>query len=230
MNRRLWIVFAILVIAAVGSLVFWKKSETPEATINTNALDGSRLLTTNDVGEGQIPDHFLGKEDSKVTVIMYEDFACIHCNEFNATAEKIFDEYGNRVLFIYRNFSLGYPNSTISISAAEAAYLVGGDEAYWGMHRSLFSEQKWTSSAIAAGERKSLLTGYAEEAGLDKDKFFTAIDNYQDNGIKTKMDRDKSLGKTVGVEGTPVWFINGSKIDSVSESTVRAALKKALGE
>ena len=227
MNKRLWIVFAILVLASLGGLILWKKSDTV-APADTSSLDGSKLLTQKDVGDGQIPDHYIGKLDAKVKVIMYEDYACIHCNEFNPSADEIFSEYKDRVLFIYRNFSLSYPNSTISESAAEAAYLVGGNDAYWSMHRSLFSNTAWTQTAIAADQRKSLLTDYAKNAGIDTDKFFAAIDNYKDNGIEAKLNRDKSLGLKADVSSTPTWFIDGNEIKAVTESNVKTALDKAL--
>lgn len=230
MNKRLWIVFAVLVLVALGGLVFWKKGEDSKIDTTADAYDGSKLLVKADVGDGQIPDHYSGNKDAKVIVIEYEDFACSHCNAFSDTAAAIKKEYANDVLFVYRNFNLKYPNSTISESAAEAAYLIGGEEAYWKMHDLLFSENAWTSSAIPTKERRTMLEGYAETAGLDVDKFMSAVEDYENNGIQAKINRDKALGTKAEVTGTPTWFVNGKKIDSITESNVKSALKDALNE
>lgn len=227
MNKRLWVVFAILVIGAVGSLIVWKKSETNE-TQSFDSLDGTKLLTTTEVGEGQIPDHFLGKKDSKVIAIAYEDFACPACNVFSDSAKKIYEDYSDRVLFIYRNYSVNHPNSTISLSAGEAAYLVGGEEAYWKMNDLLFNEYKWTGVAISADERKSLLEGYAKSAGIDSKKFLDTISDYKTNGIQSKINRDKALGVRVKVTGTPTWFVNGKDVGAVTDAAIRKAINEAL--
>ena len=227
MNKRLWIVFAILVLGAVGGLIVWKKSENVE-TYSFDSLDGAKLLTVAEVGEGQIPDHFIGKKDSKVIAIAYEDFACSACNNFNESSKKIYQDYSDRVLFIYRNFNVGHPNSTVSISAGEAAYLVGGEDAYWKMYDLLFSEFKWTGSAISSSERESLLRSYAETAGIDSQKFLDEIKNYRENGIQTKMSRDESLGSRLKILSTPTWFVNGEDVGSVTDSNIRKSLDAAL--
>ena len=230
MNKRLWIVFAVLVLATLGGLIFWKKTESSQSAVDTSSLDGSVLLTTEMVGDNQIPDHYQGNKDSKVIVIAYEDFACSHCNSFSDTAKEIYEDYADDVLFIYRNFSLSYPNSTISQSAAEAAYLVGGVDAYWSMHYSLFSDTVWTSTAVSAQDRKTLLTEYANEAGINVDDFFSAIDDYANNGIQAKMNRDKSLGNSAGVTGTPTWYVNGEVINAITETNVRNAIDAELNK
>jgi protein-disulfide isomerase len=227
MNNRLWIVFAVLVIAALGGLILWKKSDTPE--INVDAYDIKKLLTVDDVGKGQIPDHFIGKTDSGVVVVEYEDFACVHCAQMASTFDKIMADYEDRVLFIYRNFSLEYPNSIVSQSAAEAAYLLGGEAAYWKMHDLLFQDDStWTGQAVSSEKRKELLGNFAKEIGLDVDKFFKAVEEYRDNGISTKMNRDRKMGEKAGVTGTPAWFINGEKVSEIKDATIRKAIDEAL--
>jgi protein-disulfide isomerase len=229
MNKRLWIVFAVLVLAAIGGLVYWKKSTITEVSVD--GLDAKKLLTIDDVGKGEIPDHYFGNKDSKVIVIEYEDYACVHCAQLASTFDKITNDYQEDVLFIYRNFSLGYPNSIVSESAAEAAYLLGGEEAYWKMHALLFQDEStWTGQAVPFDQRNELLSGFAKEIGVDVDKFLSTIEDRRGNGIQTKLDRDKKLGIDADVSGTPSWFIDGKKIDEMSDSAIRKALDEALGK
>ena len=211
--------FAVLVLVALGGLIVWKKS---------GEVDLQKLITMADLEEGEIPDHFRGNLDAKVIVIQYADFACVHCAQMSSTYDKIFADYEDRVLFIYRNFSLKYPSSTITQSAAEAVYLLGGEAAYWQMHDLLFQDDlTWTSSAVPDNQHE-LLASFAEEIGLDVDDFFKAIDDYQENGILDKMDRDKRAGLKATVTGTPTWFVNSRKLDGSSDSIIRTAIDNAL--
>src|SRR5260370_26309811 len=48
-----------------------------------------------------------GNKDSKVTVVNYDDFECPFCSRMHLTLfPGLFKEYGNRVLFIYKDYPL----------------------------------------------------------------------------------------------------------------------------
>ncbi|GEM_PF-160155 len=260
-NYRLWIVLGVLVVAAIGGLIWYKnrtvldsgeirvkdKSNT-ESVVKTedyvNKLDINKAITKDDVANAIkkvtgkeisdsekakiIPDHTLGKADSKVTVIEYEDFACVHCQQVHSYTEKIQDEYKDRVHFIYRDYSLGYPNSQVTITAGEAAYKVGGDDAFWKMYKLLFQNDMWVSQAVVTDKRKSTLNDYAKQSGIDVDKFNKTILDAENNGIQHKIDRDKAIGIKAGVSGTPTWIVNGKKLESVTYDDMKKAIDEAL--
>src|ERR1700680_3091877 len=48
-----------------------------------------------------------GNKDAKVTVVNYDDFECPFCSRMHETLfPGLFKEYGDRVLFIYKDYSL----------------------------------------------------------------------------------------------------------------------------
>ncbi|MCL2037736.1 DsbA family protein [Candidatus Saccharibacteria bacterium] len=239
MNTRLWIFLAVLVVATVGGLV-WYKNQGGDTAAYTEHLDGTRLITKQsiidamkesgkqDIDESTIiPDHFLGKKDSKVIVIEYEDFACSACNSLAPYATKIHEEFQDRVLFIYRHFSINQNTSTLSQSGAEAAFLLGGTDAFWQMHELIFSDDRCVEGQEKSGCEEAIL-GYAELMKLDKDKFKTALTDYMTNGIKDKINRDKALGVVAGVTATPTWLINGEEIRGANYNKMREAIEQAL--
>jgi len=238
MNTRLWILLAVLVVATIGGLVWYKNRN--DNTGYIGHLDGSRLITKQNIVDaleksGQsdidestiIPDHYFGKKDSKVIVIEYEDFACSACNSLAPYATKIHEEFEDRVLFIYRHFSINQNTSTLSQSGAEAAFLLGGREAFWQMHELIFGDDRCVEGQDKSGCESAIL-GYAEQMKLDKDKFETALKDYMTNGIKNKLNRDKALGIAAGVTATPTWFINGEEIKGANYNKMREAIEQAL--
>ena len=248
MNRRLWIVFAVLVLGTLGVLVWWKSTSNDESSTSyVEHLDGSKLITVDDVvlaknkfaNDGNaasdfttdkstiIPDHYIGNLDAKVTVIEYEDFACSACNSFAQSAAAIHEDYKDKVLFIYRNFNIGQNTSALSESAAEAAFLLGGQETYWKMHDLIFSDETCVEGMNKEACRETLI-GYAKDLKLDSEKFTKALTDYTDNGIQAKIQRDKKLGRDAGVTATPTWFINGEKAEGASASNMRSLIDAAL--
>jgi len=200
-----------------------KASSTSGAgNVDVSHLDGSKLITKADLKDGEIPDHFMGNKNAKVVAISYEDFACSHCQALSAYAEQIWADYQDRALFIHRSFSLGFPNSDKTLRAAEAAYLLGGEKAYWAMTKLLYQDTQWTGEDFFGSQ--GVLNGYAEQIGLNVDKFRKAM---SDQAVTNKLDRDKALGTQAGVAGTPTWFISGQQV-TARDADIRAALDAAL--
>jgi protein-disulfide isomerase len=192
------------------------------SAVDISNLDKLKLVTEVDLEAGEIPDHYRGNKNAKVIVIEYEDFACSHCQELHQYAEQIHADYQDRVLFIHRSFNLGFPNSDRTLLAAEAAYQLGGEEAYWAMAKLLYQDTKWIGNAIFGSQ--GILNSYAKQIGLDSDKFQEAMSNVV--GVN-KITRDKELGVAAGVTGTPSWFINGQQV-TPRDADIRAAINAAL--
>ena len=247
MNKRLWIVMAILVVAVFGGLMWYRDSaERVDELAYVDKLDGKNLITKDDIIKAKeetlgrsltdeekdniIEDHYDGPTDAKVVVIEWEDFACSHCQAFHTYAEQIKDDYKDRVLFIVRDFSLNYPNSLATLSAGNAVAKLGGNEAFWKMSELLFQDTKWTGQAVSNDERKEIFDEYAKSSGVNADDFNSLINNTANNGIEEKIDRDKRLGENLGVTGTPTWMVNGETLDSINEEDIRAAIEAALNE
>lgn len=242
MNKRVWIIFAVVIVAALGGLIFWRnQNEVKQSYDYVKEIDQDNLVTRENIlaaseksgvkindQKNLIPDHFVGKKDAKVVVKIYQDFACSHCQAFHNYAEKIIADYSDRVLFISRNFFLNFPNSTATLSAGEAAYVVGGEEKYQQFANLLFRDETFVGQAVPADQRKNIFDSYAKQVGLDETKFSQALMNTTTNGVQDKIERDKKLAEKDKVTGTPTWFVDGKKIDEVREDAIRGAIEKAL--
>ena len=161
-----------------------------------------------------------GPEDAPVTIIEFTDFQCPFCKRGADTVDQIVDAYGDQVRVVFRDFPLAalHPDAQQAHEAGECADEQGK---FWEIHDKIFANQADVSVAT--------LKGYAEDLGLDMDRFNTCLDN---NAMKAEIDADMAAGREYGVSGTPAFFINGLMLagaqpfDSFA-SVIDAQLEKA---
>jgi len=137
-----------------------------------------------------------GLDDAKVTIIEFSDFECPFCGRAQATIQQIEEAYGDDVRFIFRDFPLSLHQN--AQPAAEAAQCANDQNKYWEYHDVLFSNQQKLDA--------NSLLDYAEDLGLDMDEFEKCV---TDRTHRSEVIADTEDGKTVGVRGTPAFFING---------------------
>ena len=74
-----------------------------------------------------------GNKDAKVTIVNYDDFECPFCSRMHATLfPGLFKEYGDRVLFIYKDYPLEEIHPWAVHAAVDANCLgAQNNDAYW---------------------------------------------------------------------------------------------------
>jgi protein-disulfide isomerase len=146
-------------------------------------------------------DHIAGPDDAPVTLVEYGDYECPYCGMASPIVKRAQQDLGNRLRFVFRNFPLAesHPHARLAAQAAEAA---GAQEKFWEMHDMLFEHQ----DALEAED----LVGYAKSLGLDVQQFTRELEA----GTYEKRVRDDfRSGVRSGVNGTPTFFVNGSRYD-----------------
>jgi Na+/H+ antiporter NhaA len=166
-------------------------------------------------------DHIRGDDDAPVTLVEYGDFECPFCGRAEPVVRELVSEFGHDLRYVFRHLPLSdvHPRALLAAEAAEAADDQG---AFWEMHDLLFEHQD-------ALEPRDLM-GYAEELGLDMERFTDQLRRHEHAGrIASDVD-DADLS---GVSGTPTFFVNGMRhqgaydIDTLT-AAVRAAHRRAL--
>jgi len=217
LNKIKWIIFAVASITILGLLIGFSRS----SKVDVGSVDINAIQVASDKN-GNIAEHVYGNPDSKVILINYGDFQCPGCGTAHPRIKAIVEEYKDRIQFVFRNFPLTaiHANAKAASATAEAASLQGK---YWQMHDKIYENQsEWSSLSI--DERTNTFVNYAKDFGLDIDKFSSDLAS---ESIKSKINYDKSLGEKAKVEGTPSFFLNGTKLESTiwGDST---KLKEAL--
>ena len=221
MNKKSWIIFAIIVVAIVGGMIYISTQN----RLNVSDINNDQLNTI--IGaesrNGDIADHEIGSKSPKVTIIEYADYQCPGCSAAAPKAKALAEKYKDHVRLIFRNFPIAssHPN------ARAAAGLQGK---FWEMNKLLYTNQDaWKNANIT--DRDNIFKSYAEQLKLNIDQYKTDIAS---NKVKNKIDFDMALGRKHGVAATPTFYVNGKNTEMDSsgsiESSVKEALKKAGAE
>ncbi|MCA9936464.1 MAG: DsbA family protein [Ardenticatenaceae bacterium] len=147
----------------------------------------------------------IGDPNAPVTIVEFTDFQCPYCSRhFLQTFPQIKENYIDKglVYYVFRDFPLTsiHPQAEL---AAEAARCAGDQGAYVEMHDALFSNQQaWSGRGDAA----ALFARYAADLGLDETTFTACLES---NTHQMKVYEDLDLGSSLGINGTPAFFVNG---------------------
>jgi len=145
-----------------------------------------------------------GDANAPVTIIEFSDYECPFCGKaFDETLPLIEKNYidTGKVKYVFKDFPLDFHPS--AQPAAEAARCFGeqkGDEGYYKYHDKLFENQELLS--------EENYKKWARELGADGAKFDTCLSSgkYAD-----AISEDMAYGQTLGVSGTPAFFIGNSE-------------------
>ncbi|MGA2966804.1 MAG: thioredoxin domain-containing protein [Terriglobales bacterium] len=172
-----------------------------------------------------------GNKDAKVKVVNYDDFECPFCSRMHMTLfPGLLKEYGDRVVFIYKDYPLEEIHPWAVHAAVDANCLAAqNNEAYWDYADLLHGNQQAVggqkSRDAQNAELDRLATAQAQKHNLDVPKLQTCVKAQDEKAVRDSLRE----GDGIGLESTPVMFINGQKLEgAVSVEEVRLALDQAL--
>ena len=211
----------IFLLLGVGALAIFSPYIFNNNKVDYSSYDTAKIIS-GDENNGNIADHVRGKADSSVVFLEYADFQCSGCANMAPKIDKIFEGYGDRVAFIYRNYPIdGHQNARAAAAAVESAGLQGY---YWQMSEQMFSTQADWFYTYDTEKRTNyyanLFTKVSEGKG-DVEQFKKDLNS---SSIQKKIDFDKNLGKKRdSVDATPTIIINGEKVDFTNSNTDKKA-------
>lgn len=154
-----------------------------------------------------------GNTNSSVVMIEFSDFQCPACKAAEPVIEEILDNYD--VAFYYRNFPLSiHKNSFISAEAAECANEQGK---FWEYHDVLFDNQNNLD--------EESLKKYAKDIRLNEEEFNLCLDSEK---YKSDIEKDIKDGKSLNIQGTPTFFINGRKVLGANKIKIMEIIEEEI--
>ncbi len=154
----------------------------------------------------------LGSADAPVTIVEFSDFRCGFCGRFaRETLQPLLASYDeSEVQFVYRDFVIF---GQASYEAALASECADDQDKFWEFHDLIFGNQQELS-------RDMYLTWAADE-GLDVDAFTSCYDNQTH---RDEITADFEYGQSLGLTGTPTFFINGRVVSGAQPQEVFKAM------
>lgn len=142
-------------------------------------------------------DPILGDESAKVAVVEFSDYQCPYCSRFHkqyfaGLAQRYIDT--GKVKYVLRDFPLSFHSK--AKGAAIAANCAGEQGAYWKMKESLFANQSQLGDPLYGK--------LAQELSLDSRRFAACL---KSDDMAREVDEDFAYGQSVGVRGTPTFFV-----------------------
>ena len=156
---------------------------------------------------GALPEFSIGRADAPVTIIKYMSLTCQYCRRFQAdvfpTLKREYIDKGH-VRFIIREFPIGKQsgNATVALRCAPI-------EKYLPLYEKFLQQQSaWVSQEV----RPDVIFKVAQQVGVTRPQFDACL---QDQALIDKLKWIKDRGRTLGIIGTPNFFINGRLIKTV---------------
>ncbi|AFM23374.1 DsbA family protein [Desulfomonile tiedjei] len=146
-------------------------------------------------------DHIKGSADAPLTLVEYGDYQCPYCGAAYPVVKRLQKALQKKLRFVFRNFPLtqAHPYALIAAEAAEAAAL---QDKFWEMHDLLFERQDLLDPDV--------IHLWAQEIGLNHEKFRNDV---KQGIVQERIRKDRQNGILSGVNGTPTFFINGTRYD-----------------
>ena len=173
---------------------------------------------------GANPPHVRGPATAAVTLEEFGDFECRPCGDLSPILERIEQDYGADLRVIFRQFPLrSHRHALDAARASEAAGLQGH---FWEMHDLLYHERfSWP----AAPDVRKVFSDYAKSLGLNVERFQNDLDGEE---VKARIVADQRRAASLGVDRTPVLFINKRElaVNSLNPPGLHAAIDAARSE
>jgi protein-disulfide isomerase len=182
-------------------------SQTIKQTNVTDA-DRLRLLPT-----GNAPE--LGSKNAKVTIVEFVDYQCPYTKDSSGSIKQVVTSLKDRVRFLIRDFPITELHETAKQSAlAASCVLEQGQDIYWKFYDLLFQSQDHQSADD--------LRGMAQLAGVKVLDYDACT---KEARYVKKIEQDIQDGIHFGIQGTPVFFVNGYPFQgALDEKTITRIL------
>ena len=156
---------------------------------------------------GPLPEMAIGRPDAPVTIVEYASLTCPYCRKFHAETfpqlKRAYIDTG-KVRFILREFPIGFQSG-----AATVALRCAPPERYFELYGKFLEQQpRWVSQEV----RHDPIFKVAAQVGMTRAQFDAC---YENQGMIDALKQIKDRGRTLGVIGTPNFFINDRLVKTV---------------
>jgi len=225
-NNFLYLTATIIVLILAGYFL----AKNIPVNIGQKTQNNSQPVQKFEVWEGDLPP--LGDPSAPVKVIEFGDFHCPFCAwtavEFYPQLEKYAKE--GKVVFYFRDFPLEqlHPQA-IKVHLASRCVNEQDSQKYWDFHKRVFLDyyqRRMQNNEITFNTAdETYLENLVKELNLDVKKFKDCLTSQK---YKDQIIRDLKDGESLGVNGTPTFFVNGEMVVGANFEGLKLTIEKNL--
>jgi Na+:H+ antiporter, NhaA family len=204
-EARLGVLSASLLAALVGTAIFRLDRALSDEGHNAPVMALDEPVSAE-------RDHVRGRLDAPLELVEYGDYECPFCGRATGAVDLLRERFGDELRYVFRHLPQPevHPRAELAAEAAEAAAAQG---AFWEMHDRLYAHQDELDPAD--------LVDHADALGLDLERFARDLGTGEHAG---RVRRDVASAQASGAEGTPTFFVNGTRVTGRYDAKALAAL------
>ncbi len=201
-NIKIVIVALVVLVAIfVGAKFFYEESEVKRVQ-NLSQKDGAPFIRNHSMK--------LGKNSSNITVVEFFDPLCGACAAFHPITKRVFNEYENEIELVVR-YLANHPSSIYMVRVIEASRK---QQKFQEVLDTVLNTQRlW----IVNNEPKpKMIWQYLSQVkGLNIEQL---RQDFESLDVSEILRQDIADARTLGVRGTPSFFVNGKKLESLTHA------------
>ncbi|MFH0819062.1 MAG: thioredoxin domain-containing protein [Patescibacteria group bacterium] len=165
-------------------------------------------------------DPYLGSSQAKAVVVVWSRFDNEQAKESADILKQISNEYGDKIVIIWKDFINPDNNNEIGYSAALAAHCANEQDLFWPYHDLLFDNYDHLDA--------NTISELATTVNLDMNIFNECIDNQSTKAI---VESNYYRGLSAGITNAPAVFVNDAMIDdALNIDTLKNAINDKINE
>lgn len=156
-----------------------------------------------------------GKADAPVTLVEFSDYQCPYCARASRVVDALVASHGGKLRYVLVQFPLEsiHPWAGTAALAAECA-AQQKPAAFWTLTDAYFKHQStYTKDNVIAQSRTAL-----EGSGIDLARWndcTTKTGSAPHQAALATIAASRKVAQTIGVSGTPAFFVNGKRLGGV---------------
>lgn len=157
-------------------------------------------------------DPVLGPATARMTIVEFSDFQCPYCAKAIPEVKEVMRQLPKDVKLVFKQFPL--ESHSEAAFGAEVALAAQAQGKFWEMHDMLYA-------AFPKPLTKDRIMLFAKGLKLDMARFSADLASHK---YQARVQAEEKEGEAAGVGGTPTFFLNGKKYNSVFEAAQMVAL------